>query len=69
MQRQFQQQLKAESDIGVVVINNVRLDGSGGRANLIRSAFLESMLTSAGTTLASPGAGELHRLSNRFVII
>ena len=68
MQSQFQRQLQSESDIGVVVFDNVRLDSSGGRARCIRSAFLESFLTNAEVTLASPTAGEPLRLSNRFVI-
>lgn len=68
MQCQFQQQLQSEADVGVVVFDNVRLDSSGGRAKCIRSAFLESVLTNAEVTLASPKAGEPLRLSNRFVI-
>jgi hypothetical protein len=68
MQSQFQRQLQSDADIGVVVFDNVRLDSSGGRARCIRSAFLESVLTNAEVTLASPTAGELLRLSNRFVI-
>jgi hypothetical protein len=68
MQSQFQRQLQSEADIGVVVFDNVRLDSSGGRARCIRSAFLESFLTNAEVTLASPTAGEPLRLSNRFVV-
>lgn len=68
MQSQFQRQLQADADVGVVVFDNVRLDSSGGRAKCIRSAFLESFLTNAEVTLASPTAGEPLRLSNRFVI-
>ncbi|MEI8381652.1 MAG: hypothetical protein WCJ09_16100 [Planctomycetota bacterium] len=68
MQSQFQRQLQSEADIGVVVFDNVRLDSSGGRAKCIRSAFLESFLTNAEVTLASPTAGEPLRLSNRFVV-
>lgn len=68
MQSQFQRQLQSEADVGVVVFDNVRLDSSGGRAKCIRSAFLESFLTDAEVTLASPTAGEPLRLSNRFVV-
>lgn len=68
MQSQFQRQLQSEADVGVVVFDNVRLDSSGGRAKCIRSSFLESFLTNAEVTLASPTAGEPLRLSNRFVV-
>ena len=68
MQSQFQRQLQTDADIGVIVFDNVRLDSSGGRAKCIRSAFLESFLTSSEVTLASPTAGDPLRLSNRFVV-
>ncbi len=47
MQSQFQQQLQADADIGVVVLDNVRVDSAGGGARFIRSSFLESFVTNA----------------------
>jgi hypothetical protein len=69
MQSQFQRQLRADPDIGVVVLDNVRLDSAGGQGRFIRSAFIESFVTSAELTLASPGAGEPIRLSNKYVVV
>ena len=68
MQSQFQRQLQANPDIGLVVFDNVRLDSSGGRAKCIRSTFVESFVTTAEITLASPGAGQPVRLDNKYVI-
>jgi hypothetical protein len=67
MMFQFQQQIKANPEIGVVVFDNVRVDSSG-RAKFIRSAFIESFVTSAEVTLASPGAGDPIQLENRYVV-
>lgn len=69
MQSQFQRQVNDDSEIGVVYLDNVRLDSAGGSKPFIRSAWIESFITSAEVTLASPGAGELVRLQNRFVFI
>lgn len=69
MQSQFQRQVKADPDIGVVVLDNVRLDSAGGRNRLIRSAFIEGFVTSSELTLASPGAGEAIRLGNKYVVV
>jgi hypothetical protein len=69
MQSQFHRQVKADPDIGVVVLDNVRVDSSGGRARFIRSAFIESFVTSAEVTLAAPGAGDALRLANKFVVV
>jgi hypothetical protein len=69
MQSQFQRQIKADPDIGLVVLDNVRLDSTGGRGHFIRSAFIESFVTTAEMTLASPGAGETIRLANKFVVV
>jgi hypothetical protein len=68
MQAQFQRQIKATPEIGLVLFDNVRLD-SAGKGKLIRSAFLESFVTSPEVTLASPSAGELVALENRFVAL
>lgn len=68
MQSQFQRQVRLDADIGLVVFDNVRLDSAGGRATMIRSAFLESFVTSAEVTLASPGAGEALRVENEYVV-
>jgi hypothetical protein len=68
MQSQFQQQYARNPDIGMMYLDNIRLDSSGGRGRFIRSAFLESFLTSAEIHLASPSAGEPARLRNRFVM-
>jgi hypothetical protein len=69
MQRQFQTQLRANPNIALVLFDNVRLDSSGGRSKFIRSAFLESFVTSREVVLASPGAGEPMRLANNFVAV
>ena len=67
MQSQFQRQVQANPEIGVVVFDNVRCDSSG-RSHFIRSAFIESFATSADVTLASPSAGEAIHLENRYVV-
>ena len=68
MQVQFQKQLRSTPDMGLVVFDNVRLDSAGGRAGFIRSAFVESFVTNAQMTLASPGAGEAMKLDNKYVV-
>jgi hypothetical protein len=68
MQSQLQRQHAWNPDIGLVSLDNIRLDSSGGRGRYIRSALLESFLTSPEIHLASPGAGEPARLKNRFVM-
>ena len=69
MQSQFQRQIRLNPDLGVIDIDNVRLDSAGGRGNFIRSAFLESFVTSAEITLASPGAGEAITLPNKYIAV
>lgn len=69
MQAQFQRQLAAKADVGVLVLDNVRLDSAGGRGRCIRSAFVESFVTSSQLTIAAPGAGEALRLANEFVVV
>lgn len=68
MQSQFQRQIAANSEAGLILLDNVRLDSAGGRAKFIRSAFIESFVTNDEITLASPGAGEPIRLKNRFLL-
>jgi hypothetical protein len=68
MQSQLQRQISHDSEIGVICLDNVRLDSAGGRARYIRSGFIESFVTSPEVTLASPGAGEPARLKNCFVV-
>jgi hypothetical protein len=67
MQSQFQRQLSSDPEIGVLILDNVRLDSAGGRSQIIRSAWLESFVTEADLSLASPDAGDPVRLDNRFV--
>jgi hypothetical protein len=68
MQSQFQRQVQANPDVGFVVFDNVRLDSSGGRGKCIRSAFLESFVTSSEIIVASPAAGQPLRVPNKFVV-
>jgi hypothetical protein len=68
MMSQFQRQLKLKPDIGFVVFDNVRLDSSGGRGNCIRSAFIESFVTSDEVILACPTSGTPICGPNKFVI-
>ena len=67
MQAQFQRQVQADPEIGVVVFDNVRCDSSG-RSHFIRSTFIESFVTSPEVTLASPSAGEPIHLENRYAV-
>lgn len=69
MQAQFQRQVRLDPDLGVIVLDNVRLDSAGGRGKFIRSAFVEGFVTNAEVVLASPGAGEAVALSNKFVVV
>jgi hypothetical protein len=69
MQSKFQRLVKADPDVGILLLDNARLDSAGGRAKHIRSAFLESFVTSSELTLASPGAGEAIRLANKYVVV
>jgi hypothetical protein len=69
LQHQFQKQLRADPDIGLVYLDNVRLDSAGGRPRFIRSAFVEGFVTTPAHTLASPGAGEPLSLQNRYVVV
>lgn len=68
MQVQFQKQIRTTPDAGLIVFDNVRLDSSGPRARVIRSAFLESFLTTPQVILASPGGGEPVQFVNKFVV-
>src|SRR5262249_16457857 len=63
-----QQQYARNPNIGMMYLDNVRLDSAGGRGRFIRSAFLESFLSSPEIHLASPSVGEPARLKNRFVV-
>ena len=69
MLSQLQRQVKLDPDLGVIGFDNVRLDSAGGRGKFIRSAFMESFVTSPQVTLASPGAGEAVTLPNKFVVV
>ena len=68
IQSQLQRQISHNADIGLISLDNVRLDGAGGRAKSIRSGFIESFVTNSEVTLSSPGAGEPTRLKNWFVV-
>src|SRR5262249_42250186 len=68
MLNQFQHQYARNPAIGFMYLDDVRLDSAGGRASFIRSAFLESFLTSPEIHLAAPGVGEPIRLKNHFVM-
>ncbi|MCI0685573.1 MAG: hypothetical protein L0Y71_26035, partial [Gemmataceae bacterium] len=69
MQSQFQRQVSFDPEIGVICFDNVRLDSAGGKAQFIRSAWIESFVTSPEVMLASPDAGEALRLQNTFVVV
>jgi hypothetical protein len=68
MQRQFQSQLQLNPQLGLVLFDNVRCD-SAGRAHEIRSAFIESFVTTEEITLAAPGAGDPIHVQNRFLVV
>ena len=52
-------------DLGVLNVDNVRVDGNGG---VVRSAYLERMLHETRPTLYSPGAKDPVRTSAHFVV-
>ena len=69
LQSQLQKQVRANPEIGVIVMDNARIDTAGGHGKIIRSAFVESFATNREITLASPGAGEPIHLVNKFVVV
>ncbi|MHB8972762.1 MAG: hypothetical protein ACYC3X_20670 [Pirellulaceae bacterium] len=68
MLSQFQRQLQANAEIGLVMFDNVRCDSAGGRGKFIRSGFLEGFVTTSDITLATPGGGEPVHRTNRYVV-
>ena len=67
MQRSLHEQLQQYPESGVVNIDNVRIDSSG-RGKIIRSGFLESVVTSSEIVLSST-RGKPIRIANRFLIL
>jgi hypothetical protein len=55
MQSQLQRQLAHQADLGIINLDNARLDSAGGKARFIRSAFLESFLTQRRNHPGLPG--------------
>jgi len=68
MEKALQGQLLRHPEIGVINLDNVRLDSSGGRARIIRSGFLESFVTNGEVLLNSPGLRPV-RTDNKFVML
>lgn len=68
MVRMFQSQLQLNPQLGLVLLDNVRCD-SAGHAHEIRSAFIESFVTTEEICLAAPGAGDPIRVQNRFLVV
>ena len=68
MQRSLQQQLHLNPEIGVINIDNVRIDSSG-RARVIRSGFLESFVTNSEVMLGSPTSKQPIHTTNRFLVL
>lgn len=68
MEKALQGQLLRHPEVGVVNLDNVRLDSAGGRARVIRSGFLESFVTSGELLLNSPGLKPV-RAANKFVVL
>ena len=69
MRSEFQRQVQLDPEIGILDIDNARLDSSGGRGGVIRSAFLESLATSTEILQASPGSREPLKLANHFLMV
>jgi hypothetical protein len=69
LQAQFHRQIATNPEVGVVVLDNVRRDSAGGRARCIRSAFVESLVTTPQLTVASPSGGEPVCVRNEFVVV
>jgi hypothetical protein len=69
IQSQFQNQVKADPEIRMVLFDNVRLDSAGVKNRFIRSGFVESFVTNEKVTLASPGDGDPIKLVNKYVVV
>jgi hypothetical protein len=69
MLSQLQRQLREDPQIGMIALDNVRMDSAGGRARCIRSAFIERLVTDPEVNLASPDVGDPVRQDNRYVVV
>ena len=67
IQSQVQRHISQNPDIGIVCFDNARVDTAGGHGRFIRSACIESFVTSPEIKLASPGAGESIHRTNSFI--
>ncbi|HQZ63794.1 MAG TPA: hypothetical protein PLY87_01905 [Planctomycetaceae bacterium] len=67
MQRSLHEQVSQYPEIGLVNIDNVRID-SAGRGKIIRSGFIESLVTSSEIMLTSTSRKPV-RMANRFLFL
>ncbi len=67
MQRSLHEQVAQYPEIGLVNIDNVRID-SAGRGKIIRSGFIESLVTSSEIMLTSTSRRPV-RMPNRFLFL
>jgi len=67
MQRSLHEQVSQYPEIGLVNIDNVRID-SAGRGKIIRSGFIESVVTSSEIMLTSTSRKPV-RMPNRFLFL
>jgi hypothetical protein len=69
MQKDLHEQLLQRPEIGVISLDNVRTDSSG-RAKIIRTGFLEALITNAEVVLSSASSrSKPIRTANRFVVL
>jgi hypothetical protein len=67
MESALHKQLNGDADIGLINLDNVRMDSAGG-GGVIRSGFFESLVTSAEVRLNSPTGGTPISLPNDLVL-
>lgn len=67
MRHELHRNLVETPEIGLINLDNVRLDSSG-RGKMIRTGFLESLVTSPEVSLSAPGVKAGVRTANKFVV-
>jgi hypothetical protein len=69
MQNQLYTQLTMKPEIGIISFDNVRTDSSGGRTKVIRSAYVESFVTSSEVVIGRATAHKAVWAVNNFIVM